>query len=109
MRAIVVQEIYRVPVPLEEIYRGNRAVSFYRVLNANNMFVALMNEQGFPARGITDLEVRNKKKVPVYKQAMDMQMGRIPKSTTVSSKTYHLQEITPIKALYHLYAVRVGY
>ena len=94
MRAYEVSQPYNRLLQVHDfIYIGNMNVAFYKVIGCNNKFVALQDQYGRSLNNITELVVNESHKTPLYKQAMDMQMGRRPKAVTQSRKILRLKQI----------------
>lgn len=73
--------------------RGIYNVAYYRVLNSNRC-IAVTNTYDNPQNGLTEIAIIEEHKVPLYKQAMDMQIGRKPRTVTQSQKIIRVRQIT---------------
>lgn len=93
MTAYQIEDRYPRSFTIYQMKNMNIAVSLYRVLGTNR-HVALMDQNGYPLDGVHELVVTENNKVPLYKQAMDMQMGRKPKTATQSRKVLRLKQIS---------------
>ena len=92
MTAYQIEDRYPRSFTIYQMKNMNITVSLYRVLGTNR-HVALMDQNGYPLDRIHELVVTENHKVPLYKQAMDMQMGRKPKTATQSRKVLRLNQI----------------
>ncbi len=104
MRAFEVRKPYRRLLTIQELGRNEAGeVALYQVIGYNSKFVALQDTFGRPLCGITELVINENHKVPLYKQAMDMQIGKRPKTMTQTRKILRLQQIEPMNVKYDMY------
>ncbi len=89
MRACVVDTPYRRLITIDDIQRACLNVAAYQVYGSNK-YIALSDERGLPLLNITELIATDEHKVPIYKQAMDLQMDRVPKTVTQTQKVIRL-------------------
>ena len=88
------------------MYMGRTEVSCYRVVGTNN-YIALTNQWGRCADGYDMINIIEERKTPLYKQAMAMQMGRMPQLTTKTHKTFRIQQVErQNNVMYDFYIVR---
>jgi len=68
-------------------------VALYSVIGTNR-FIAVFNRRKVPVHGISIVVEEEKVKTPIWKQTMQMQMGRKPEGYTKYNKSMRVQEIT---------------
>ena len=108
MRAYEVSKPYMRLLSMNDFYNANLNVAFYEVIGSNRTrYIALQDPMGRPLTNITELVISDKKKVPVYKQAMAMQMGQIPKTIVSSQRIIRVRQIKPIPVTYDFYIARI--
>lgn len=76
-------------------HRTNMNITYYRILN-NNRHMAILNRTCKLPR-VSNVIIVEKQKLPLWKQDMQMRMGRIPKALE-SRRVVRVQEITPEEA-----------
>ena len=92
MRAYEVREVYPSNKCLRQLQGTNIQPALYVVLGTNRHII-LINEHGKALHNIHQLVVNDTVKVPLYKQAMDFQMGRVPKTHTTTQSIMNVREI----------------
>lgn len=110
MRAFEVRKPFQRLLTAQDIIYNGLNVSLYRVIGYNEKFVALSDGYGRCLDGVMELVINEKHKVPLYKQAMNMQMGKVPKTMTQSRKILRLQQISPetgMRFKYDYYVARI--
>jgi hypothetical protein len=104
MRAFEVRKPYHRLLTLHELGHNEAGeVGLYRVLGYTEKYVALQDTYGRALCGVVELVITEKHKVPLYKQAMAMQMGKKPKTTTQTQRILKLQQIEPMNVKYDMY------
>jgi len=93
MRAYVVVDQFPRLLTIQDFIDRNTRAALYQVIGTNR-HVALIDHNNRPLNNIFELVVPEEHKVPLWKQSMELQMGRIPKTTTQSSKIMKLRQIT---------------
>ena len=108
MRAYEVRKPYNRKLSLRDLMRtGNINVALYEVIGCVDTYVALQDVNGRSLSNIDELVIVEEHKVPLYKQAMDMQMGRKPQTMSQTRKILRLKQIAPKEKLYDVYIARV--
>lgn len=108
MRVFEIRKPYRRLLTLQELGRNEAGeIGLYKVMGYSNKYIALQDEFGRGVHGAIELIITETRKVPLYKQAMDMQMGKKPKTTTQTRSTLRIQEIEPQNVKYEVYIVRI--
>ena len=103
MRAFVIDKPYMRDLTLNELMQNRLMnVALYTALDYNDKYYAIQDSFGNPLENITELVVTDKHKVPLWKQSMAMQMGKIPKSTTESRKIIRVKRIEPLNKKYEV-------
>lgn len=74
------------------IQNHNLDVTFYRI-NGSNKIIALTDRCGKKVDNVTEVIVEESKKIPLWKQSMNMSMGKIPKTYTTEQKFFRVTEI----------------
>ena len=103
MKAFVVREDTVSAIPLHKIKNNGWKVALYETSTGRH--VAIRNQLGNPMNGIKQLVIEERHKVALYKQAMQMQMGRKPQTETVDRKIVYLREIQPSDDKGYVYKV----
>lgn len=76
-------------------HRTNMDITYYRVVH-NNRHMAILNRACKLPR-INNVIIVEKQKIPLWKQDMQMRMGRMPRAQE-SRRVIRVQEITPEEA-----------
>lgn len=76
-------------------HRTNAHITYYKILNNNRHMAILSMTSALPS--INTVILIEKHKLPLWKQDMQMRMGRIPKAQE-SRRLLRVQEITPEEA-----------
>lgn len=76
-------------------HRTNMDINYYKVVH-NNRHIAILNRVCKLPR-INSVIIVEKQKMPLWKQDMQIRMGRIPKAQE-SRRVIRVQEITPAEA-----------
>lgn len=74
---------------------GNMSLKFLKTIGGRGLNIAVMNFGELDLVKLQGVCALEEHKVPVYKQAMDMQMGRIPQQVTYTQKILRVRELSP--------------
>lgn len=93
MTAYQIEDRYPRTFTIHQMKSMGLVVSLYHIIGSNR-HVAITDQNGYPMNNVNELVVTENNKVPLYKQAMDMQIGRKPRTTTQSRKVLRLEQIS---------------
>ena len=68
-------------------------IALYSVIGTNR-YITLFNRRKAPVHGVSIVVEEEKVKNPIWKQSMQLQMGRKPEGYTKQNKSMRVQEIT---------------
>lgn len=108
MRAYKIRELYASNKTLRQIQIQNRInPAIYKIIDSNR-HIALIDERGKALNGIQQLVVDERVKIPLYKQAMQIQMGQKPKQYQQYQKIIHLRQLDVSEDRNYVYKVIVA-
>ena len=95
MRAYVENpDYYRRTTTVSEMIATNSTNFALYVVLGTNRHVAVQNQHRMPLSGLTEIVIPEEHKTPLYKQAMELQMGKRPKTVDISRKIIQIRQIS---------------